>query len=49
MILKIVASTDEVQITLRHLDDRILETPSFAVQNAIKEVVHMGEITLKQC
>lgn len=39
-------SMDEIQITLRHLDDRILETPSFAVQNAIKEVVHMGEITL---
>lgn len=32
-------------ITLRHLDDRILETPSFAVQNAILEVVHMGRIT----
>lgn len=43
---KEVASTDVVQITLRHLDDRILETPSFAVQNAIKEVVYMGEITL---
>lgn len=40
------ANMDEIQITLRHLDDRILETPSFAVQNAIKEVVHMGEITL---
>lgn len=40
------ASMDEIQITLRHLDDRLLETPSFAVQNAIKEVVHMGEITL---
>ncbi|NLO10334.1 MAG: Na/Pi cotransporter family protein [Clostridiales bacterium] len=43
---KIEIGTDEVQITLRHLDERILETPSFAVQNAIKEVVHMGEITL---
>ena len=32
-------------ITLRHLDERILETPSFAVQNAILEVVHMGRIT----
>ena len=37
---------DELHITLRHLDDRILETPSFAVENAIKEVVHMGKITL---
>lgn len=43
---KVETGTDEVQITLRHLDDRILETPSFAVQNSIKEVVHMGEITL---
>ena len=32
-------------ITLRHLDERILETPSFSVQNAILEVVHMGRIT----
>jgi phosphate:Na+ symporter len=43
---KVEIGTDQVQITLRHLDERILETPSFAVQNAIKEVVHMGEITL---
>lgn len=34
-------------ITLSHLDDRILETPSFALENAVKEVNHMGEITLK--
>jgi len=38
---------DEITVTLRHLDDRILETPSFAVVNSIKEVVHMGEITLE--
>ena len=43
---KVEVVTDEVQITLRHLDERILETPSFAVQNVIKEVLHMGEITL---
>ncbi|TAH71485.1 MAG: Na/Pi cotransporter family protein [Anaerolineaceae bacterium] len=43
---KIEIGTDEIQITLRHLDERILESPSFAVQNAVKEVVHMGEITL---
>lgn len=29
---------------LQHLDERILETPSFAVQNATKEVVRMGEM-----
>lgn len=33
-------------VTLRHLDERILETPSFAVENAIKEVIHMGELSL---
>lgn len=43
---KVEIGTDEVQITLSHLDERILETPSFAVQNVIKEVIHMGEITL---
>ncbi len=36
---------DEV-ITLRHLDERILESPSFAVENAILEVSHMGEVAL---
>lgn len=43
---KMEEGDDAVQITLRHLDDRILETPYFAVENAIKEVVHMGTITL---
>ncbi|MHB8128832.1 MAG: Na/Pi cotransporter family protein [Mobilitalea sp.] len=37
---------DEIHVTLRHLDARILETPSFAVENSVKEVVHMGQITL---
>lgn len=32
------------EITLRHLDKRILETPSFAVESAILEVVRMGKI-----
>jgi phosphate:Na+ symporter len=48
---KIVRGKDKVdeneeQIALRHLDDRILETPSFAVENAIKEVVHMGDLAI---
>ena len=30
---------------LLHLDARILETPSFAIQNAIKEIVRMGEMS----
>lgn len=37
---------DEEELTLRHLDDRILESPSFAVENAVKEVVHMGQVAL---
>lgn len=36
---------NEETVTLRHLDRRILKSPDFAVENAIKEVVHMGEIT----
>ena len=36
----------EDEIALRHLDDRILETPGFAVENAIKEVGHMGELAV---
>ncbi len=36
----------EDELALRHLDDRILETPSFAVENAIKEVGHMGELAV---
>ena len=43
---KVEVELDETRITLRHLDERILETPSFAVVNSIKEVVHMGEIAL---
>lgn len=39
------AEEDEEIVTLRHLDERILETPSFAVENAILEVVHMGKTT----
>ncbi|MBE5956604.1 MAG: Na/Pi cotransporter family protein [Lachnospiraceae bacterium] len=35
---------DEEEVILHHLDERILETPSFAVENAVKEVVRMGRI-----
>lgn len=31
----------------RHLDKRMLETPTFAVESALKEVVHMGQVTLE--
>lgn len=36
---------DDETIALRHLDKRIMESPSFAVENVILEVVHMGHIT----
>ena len=32
--------------TLKHLDERIFESPAFAVETAALEVVHMGQITL---
>lgn len=35
---------DDVAIASRHLDKRILESPSFAVAEATQEVVHMGEV-----
>ncbi|HHW66137.1 MAG: phosphate:Na+ symporter [Epulopiscium sp.] len=35
---------EEDESGLRHLDERILETPTFAVENAIKEVVRMGHM-----
>lgn len=36
----------ETGVALRHLDERILESPGFAVENAIKEVVHMGRLAV---
>lgn len=41
-----VVVVNEADITLKHLDDRILESPQFAVENSIKEVVRMGEYAL---
>lgn len=40
----IVGKEDGNEGELKHLDERILETPSFAVGNAVKEVVRMGNI-----
>lgn len=37
----------DIQETLKHLDARILETPSFAVEGVVKEVIHMGYTTLE--
>ncbi|MGN0159665.1 MAG: Na/Pi cotransporter family protein [Brotaphodocola sp.] len=36
---------DEEALTLKHLDERIFESPAFAVETAALEVVHMGQIT----
>lgn len=38
---------DEIELLERHLDERILETPSFAVENVVNQINHMGEITLE--
>ena len=40
----ITGKDDSDEGELKHLDERILETPSFAVENAVKEVVRMGNI-----
>lgn len=37
-------AVDDLTIASRHLDKRILESPSFAVAEASQEVVHMGEV-----
>lgn len=37
----------EPAATLKHLDERIFESPAFAVETAALEVVHMGQITMK--
>lgn len=37
---------EESAVTLRHLDERIFESPVFAVDTAALEVVHMGQITM---
>lgn len=34
------ATNDETELV--HLDDRVLETPGFAIQNCIKEIVRLG-------
>lgn len=38
---------EEAAATLKHLDERIFESPAFAVDTAALEVVHMGQITME--
>lgn len=40
-------SEGEEAVTMKHLDERIFESPVFAVETAAMEVVHMGQITMK--
>jgi len=42
-----MTTEDEELFELPHLDARILETPSFAVESAAKEVVRMGELSIQ--
>ena len=42
-----VVEDDEEAATLKHLDERIFESPAFAVETAALEGVHMGQITLE--
>lgn len=41
------AVTDEESETMKHLDERIFESPAFALETAAMEVVHMGQITME--
>ena len=41
------AVADEESETMKHLDERIFESPAFAVETAAMEVVHMGQITME--
>lgn len=36
----------EEDVALKHLDERIFESPAFALETASLEVIHMGQITL---
>ena len=38
---------EETAATFKHLDERIFESPAFAVETAALEVAHMGQITFK--
>ncbi len=39
--------SDEEKLTLKHLDERIFESPAFALDTAVLEVIHMGQITIE--
>ena len=34
-------------VTLKHLDERIFESPAFAIETAATEIVHMGQTTME--
>ena len=38
---------EEEETSIKHLDERIFESPPFAIEVAAMEVVHMGQITMK--
>ncbi len=40
-------SNDQESETMKHLDERIFESPAFAVDTAAMEVVHMGQIAME--
>jgi len=48
---KVIKETEDEQMEvegLKYLDDRILETPSIAMAQAAREVLHMGQLSLKE-
>lgn len=41
------AGSEEDEVNLVHLDDRILSTPSIAIANCVKEIVRLGNMSYK--
>ncbi len=44
---KIIKGTDEKQYRLLYLDDRLIDTPSFAVSQALKEIERMAGLSIE--
>lgn len=40
-------AVDELEMMQKHLDERIFETPSFAVDNTVQQIIRMGGVTLE--
>ncbi len=44
---ELISIDKDIKGALRHLDDRLFESPSFAISTVMDEAIHMGEVVLK--